>query len=158
MSDNHPMTPAGLESLRARLHRMLTVDRPEVITLIEEARAHGDLSENAEYDAAKNKQGILEARIADLKNRAATAQVIDPTTIQEDKVVFGATVTVMDLDNDYQRTYQIIGDHEADLKNGRISIASPLSRALIGKKEGEFVDFEAPGGNRELEILKIEYK
>ncbi|MDP8225712.1 MAG: transcription elongation factor GreA [Candidatus Lernaella stagnicola] len=158
MSQRYPVTPAGLETLKVQLHEMKTKQRPAVIKLIEEAREHGDISENAEYDAAKDKQGILEARIADIENRVADAQVIDPAQIDEDKVVFGATVTLMDLDTDQERMYQIVGDHEADLKKKRVSINSPIARALIGKKEGEIVEFETPGGLRELEIIKIEYK
>jgi transcription elongation factor GreA len=158
MSLRSPTTPAGYEAMKLLLHRMKAVDRPAVIKLIEEAREHGDLSENAEYDAAKDKQGILEARIVDLENKVATAQIIDPSTIEEDRIVFGATVTFVDLDTEVKKTYQIVGDHEANLKDGRISISAPLARVLIGRKVGDHIDFEAPGGDRELEVLALEYK
>jgi len=158
MSDRYPVTPPGFEILKVQLHHFKTVERPAVILAIEEARGHGDLSENAEYDAAKQKQGIIEARIAELERKIAHSEIIDPAKIDEDRVVFGATVTVLDLDTETARTYQIVGDHEADLKTGRISIQSPMARVLIGRKVGDLIDFEAPGGDRELEITGLEYK
>ena len=158
MSDSFPVTKEGYENLVTALQHLKSVERPKVIVAIAEARAHGDLSENAEYDAAKEKQGMIEAKIADLEGKVAGALIIDPASITEDKIVFGATVTMHDLDTDRQRTYMIVGDSEADMKRNRISISSPMSRALIGRKAGEFIEFETANGTRELEILKIEYK
>lgn len=158
MTESTPMTTLGNRKLKELLHHLKAVERPKVVRAIEEARGHGDLSENAEYDAAKQKQGLLEAKIAQVENNIANAQVIDPASIQDDKVLFGATVTVLNLDNDEERTYQIVGEDEADLKEGKISIHSPIARVLISKVEGDFIEFEAPGGYRELEIVKIEYK
>lgn len=158
MSDRYPVTPAGFETLKIQLHHFKTVERPAVILALEEARGHGDLSENAEYDAAKQKQGIIEARIAGLESKIALSEIIDPATIEEDRVVFGATVTVLDLDTEQEKTYQIVGDHEAELKTGRISIQSPMARVLIGRRVGEIVDFETLGGDRELKIIAFEYK
>ncbi len=158
MNASTPMTRASFEQLKVELQRLKAVERPKVIRAIEEARGHGDLSENAEYDAAKQKQGILEARIAQLEHKIASAQVIDPASIRDDKVAFGATVTVLNLDTDDERTYMIVGEDEADLKTGKISILSPMARALIGKREKDVVEFDAPGGRRELEIIKLVYK
>jgi transcription elongation factor GreA len=158
MGDTYPVTKKGYEDLKRLLHEMKTIDRPKVILAIAEARGHGDLSENAEYDAAKEKQSHLEGRIADLEHKVATANVIDPSTIQEDKIVFGATVTLLDLDSDQKKTYMIVSDSEANLKLGSVSVNSPIARALIGKRAGDFVEFETANGVRELEILRIEYK
>jgi len=158
MSDSVPMTKSSHQKLKVRLQQMKTIERHKISKEIEVAREHGDLSENAEYDAAKNKQGIHEARISLLENKMANAVVIDPATLDDDKVRFGATVNLVNLDTDEEKTYQIVGEDEADLKNGQISIQSPLARVLIGKGEGDFVEFEAPGGIREFEILKIKYK
>jgi transcription elongation factor GreA len=152
------MTKRSFEQLKVELQRLKAVERPKVIKAIEEARGHGDLSENAEYDAAKQKQGILEARIAQLEHKIASAQVIDPSTIQETKITFGATVTVINLDTEEERTYMIVGEDEADLKAGKISILSPMARALIGKQVKDIVEFDAPGGRRELEIMDIQYR
>jgi transcription elongation factor GreA len=158
MADSYPVTKEDYEALRQLLHTLKAVERPKIIQAIAEARGHGDLSENAEYHAAKEKQSHLEGRIAELEHKLATANVIDPATIREDKVVFGATVTLMDLDNDRKKTYKIVGDTEADMKQSKISVNSPIARALIGRRAGEFVDVETANGRRELEILNIEYK
>jgi len=158
MNDSTPITREGLEKLKAQLQELKYSDRPKVIKALEEARGHGDLSENAEYDAAKQKQGIIEARIKILEGKIASAQVIDPAAITDTKVVFGATVTLLNLDTDEEKTYKIVGEDEADLKTGRISILSPLARVLIGKTVGDVVEFQAPGGRREFEITKLQYK
>ena len=151
------MTVAGAERLKHELHRLKTVDRPEVIQAIAEARAHGDLSENADYDAAKERQGFIEGRISDVEAKLANAQVIDPATLDVPHVVFGATVALADLDSSDQVTYQIVGDDEADIRHGKISINSPIARALIGKGEGDVAEVQAPGGVRSYEILSVRY-
>lgn len=148
-----PLTVTGAEKLRAELHEMKTVQRPAVIAAIAEARAHGDLSENAEYEAAKEKQGFIEGRIAELENKLSNAQIINPALLNADGAcVFGATIDLKDLDSDTIVTYQIVGDDEADIKEGKISISSPISRALIGKYAGDIAVVEAPAGIREYEI------
>ena len=153
-----PLTEIGAEKLRVELHEMKTVQRPAVIAAIAEARSHGDLSENAEYDAAKEKQGFVEGRIADLENKLSNAQVINPTQLDADGAcVFGATIDLEDITNDTTVTYQIVGDDEADIKQGKISISSPISRALIGKHQGDIAEVIAPGGTREYEILNVKY-
>lgn len=153
-----PLTVQGVERLNVELKRLKTVERPSVINAIAEARAHGDLSENAEYDAARERQAFVEGRIRELEGTISNAQVIDPATLDVgDKVVFGATVTIEDLDTEAQLTYQIVGDIESDIRENRISISSPVARALIGKSEGDDVTVQAPGGVREYEIVKIEY-
>jgi transcription elongation factor GreA len=153
-----PLTVIGAEKLRTELHRMKTVDRPAVIAAIAEARSHGDLSENAEYDAAKERQGFLEGRIKEVEAKLANAQIIDPKHIEADgRCVFGATVDLEDLDAGEKVTYQIVGDDEADIKERKISISSPFARALIGKSAGETVEVQAPGGVREYEILGVRY-
>ena len=153
-----PLTVQGVERLNIELKRLKTVERPSVINAIAEARAHGDLSENAEYDAARERQAFVEGRIRELEGTISNAQIIDPATLDVgDKVVFGATVTIEDLDTEEQLTYQIVGDVESDIRANRISISSPVARALIGKSEGDDVTVQAPGGVREYEIVKIEY-
>ena len=153
-----PITVRGAEKLKAELHRLKTVDRPAVITAIAEARAQGDLSENAEYDAAKDKQGFIEGRILELEAKLAAAQVIDPSTLDADgRVVFGATVDLEDEDSGAKVTYQIVGDDEADLKLGLISVSSPIARALIGKEAGDVAEVQAPGGKRAYEIIDVRY-
>lgn len=153
-----PLTVAGAEALRKELHEMKTVHRPAVIAAIAEARAHGDLSENAEYDAAKEKQGFIEGRIAELESKLSSAQIINPTLINADGAcVFGATVELEDLQSSEVVTYQIVGDDEADIKDGKISISSPISRALIGKYAGDIAEVHAPSGIREYEILNVKY-
>src|SRR3954452_4542663 len=150
-----PMLQEGYEKLTADLRR-LKDERPQIIDAIEEARAHGDLSENAEYHAAKERQGQIEAMIADIEDKLSRAQVIDPTTLSGDKVVFGATVHLLDEDEKPVK-YQIVGQTEADAKAGRISYASPLGRALIGRKVGEEVEFSAPSGDKYYEIKKLQF-
>ena len=153
-----PLTVRGAERLKEELHRLKTVERPAVITAIAEARAQGDLSENAEYDAAKEKQGFIEGRIAELESKLSNAQLIDPTELDADgKVVFGATVDLEDLETGKTVTYQVVGDTEADIRNNLISVSSPIARALIGKSEGDVAEVQAPSGLREYEILKVRY-
>ena len=152
-----PMTVAGAERLKHELHRLKTVDRPAVIQAIAEARAHGDLSENADYDAAKERQGFIEGRISEVEAKLANAQVIDPATLDVPHVVFGATVALADLDSSDEVTYQIVGDDEADIRHGKNSINSPSARALIRKGEGDVAEVQAPGGVRSYEILSVRY-
>ncbi|MBX3680590.1 transcription elongation factor GreA [Cognatazoarcus halotolerans] len=153
-----PLTLKGAELLREELHRMKTVERPNVIAAIAEARSHGDLSENAEYDAAKERQGFVEGRIKELEGKLSTAQVIDPKLLDADgRCVFGATVDLEDLETGDNVTYQIVGDDEADLKAGKISISSPIARALIGKYSGDVAEVQAPGGIREYEVIDVRY-
>lgn len=153
-----PLTVIGVEKLRTELHEMKTVQRPSIITAIAEARSHGDLSENAEYEAAKERQGFVEGRIAELESKLSNAQVIDPALLDADGAcVFGATIDLEDMANDAMVTYQIVGDDEADIKEGKISISSPLARALIGKYPGDVAEVLAPAGVREYEILDVKY-
>ena len=153
-----PITTRGAEKLKAELHRLKTVDRPAVINAIAEARAQGDLSENAEYDAAKDRQGFIEGRIQEIEGKLSAAQVIDPSAIVAGgKVVFGATVDLEDEDSGAQVTYQIVGEDEADLKQGLISINSPIARALIGKSPSDVAEVQAPGGARHYEIVDVRY-
>jgi transcription elongation factor GreA len=153
-----PLTVRGAEKLKAELQRLKSVDRHAVIQAIAEARAQGDLSENAEYDAAKDKQGFIEGRILELESKLAAAQVIDPSTLDADgRVVFGATVDLEDEDSGAKVTYQIVGDDEADLKQGLISISSPIARSLIGKETGDVAEFQAPGGAKSYEIIEVRY-
>ncbi|HEX9810686.1 MAG TPA: transcription elongation factor GreA [Burkholderiales bacterium] len=153
-----PITAAGAEQLKTELGRLKSSDRPRVIQAIAEARAHGDLSENAEYHAAKEQQGMLEARIKDLEHKLAAAQIIEPTTINANgRVVFGATLDLHDEDGEQKVTYQIVGDYEADIAKGKISISSPIARALIGKEPGDEVEVQVPGGVRRYEILDVRY-
>ena len=155
--DKLPMLAEGYEKLQTDVRHLKTVERPAVIDAIEEARAHGDLSENAEYHAAKERQGQIEAQIADIEDRLSRAMVIDPSTLSGDKVIFGATVHLLD-ENDNKIKYQIVGETEADARIGRISYASPLGRALIGRSKGDEVEFAAPSGDKYYEIAKIEFK
>jgi len=158
MTTKVPMTVEGAKRLKAELHRLKTVDRPTVIAAIAEARSHGDLAENADYDAAKERQGFIEGRIASVEAKLANAQVIDPTTIDAGgRVVFGATVELADAASDERVVYQIVGDDEADIKQGKISVSSPIARALIGKSEGDTAEVLAPGGTRSYEILGVRY-
>lgn len=153
-----PLTVAGAEKLRLELHRLKTVDRPNVIAAIAEARSHGDLSENAEYDAAKERQGFIEGRIAEVEGKLANAQIIDPKLLDADgRCVFGATVQLEDLDSGQMVTYQIVGEDEADIKELKISVSSPIARALIGKYAGDIAEVQAPGGVREYEIIDVRY-
>jgi transcription elongation factor GreA len=154
-----PMTVEGAERLKAELQRLKSVERPAIIQAIAEARSHGDLSENADYDAAKERQGFVEGRIAEIEHKLAGAQVIDPAEVDGDgRVVFGATVEIEDLDNGDVRRWQIVGEDEADIKHGKISITSPIARALIGRSEGDTVEVQAPGGVRGYEILAVAYR
>jgi transcription elongation factor GreA len=153
-----PITKRGAEKLKAELHRLKTKDRPEVINAIAEARAQGDLSENAEYDAAKDRQGFIEGRIKEVEGKLAAAQIIDPSILDAGgKVVFGATVELEDEASGEKVTYQIVGEDEADLKHGLINIGSPIARALIGKEQGDTAEVQAPGGVRHYEIIDVRY-
>jgi transcription elongation factor GreA len=153
-----PLTIVGAEKLRAELHELKTVQRPAIIAAIAEARTHGDLAENAEYAAAKERQSFIEGRIAEVEGKLANAQIINPVLIDADGCcVFGATVELEDMANGEVVTYQIVGDDEADIKQGKISISSPIARALIGKHEGDVAEVMAPGGVREYEILDVKY-
>jgi len=153
-----PMTVAGAEKLKQELHRLKTVERPRIIKAIAEARAHGDLSENAEYHAAKEQQSFAEGRIIEVEGKLSSAQVIDPCTVKADgRVVFGATLDLFDGNTDQEVTYQIVGDDEADINDGKISISSPIARALIGKEVGAEVDVQVPDGIHRYEILGVRY-
>jgi transcription elongation factor GreA len=154
-----PITKRGAEKLKEELHRLKTVDRPWVINAIAEARAQGDLSENAEYEAAKDRQGFIEGRIAEVESKLSGSQVIDPSTVDAGgRVVFGATVDLEDEDSGVKVTYQIVGEDEADLKLGLINIGSPIARALIGKEEGDVAVVQAPGGTRRYEVVAVRYE
>ncbi|ARP80524.1 transcription elongation factor GreA [Bordetella genomosp. 8] len=153
-----PLTVDGAERLRLELHRLKTVERPSVINAIAEARAQGDLSENAEYDAARERQGFIEARIAELEATLSNAHVINPLELEADgRAVFGATVEIEDLDSGDRLVYQIVGDVEADIRANKISVSSPVARALIGKSEGDVVEVQAPSGVREYEVIGVRY-
>ena len=153
-----PVTVKGAEMLKAELQRLRGVERPAVIQAIEEARAQGDLSENAEYESAKERQSFIEGRIAEIEAKLANAQVIDPQTLNaEGRCVFGATVELEDMDDGGVITYQIVGDDEADIKGGKISVSSPIARALIGKTAGDVAEVMAPGGMRSYEVLDVQY-
>ena len=151
------MTAEGYHTLDDELKRLKTLERPSVIAAIAEARSHGDLSENAEYHAAKERQGWIEGRIAEIEDKMARAQVIDVSRLSGGQVKFGATVSVVDEDTEDEARYQIVGDHEADVKLGKISLSSPLSRAMIGKEVGDVVEVNTPGGVKAYEILKVEW-
>ena len=153
-----PITVTGAEQLRQELHRLKTVERPKAIAAIAEARSHGDLSENAEYDAAKDRQSFIEGRIKEMEAKLANAQIIDPKLLDGDgRCVFAATVDLQDVNTGDRLTYQIVGEDEADIKQGKISISSPVARALIGKYAGDIAVVEAPAGAREFEIIHIRY-
>ncbi len=152
-----PMTPDGYAALEAELRRLTSQERPRIIQAISEARSHGDLSENAEYHAAKEQQSLTEGRIADLEDKMSRAEVIDVSKLSGTTVKFGATVKLVDEDTDEEKIYQIVGETEADVRSGRISVTSPIARALIGKAAGETVEVAAPGGARSYEILDIRY-
>ncbi len=154
-----PLTVAGAEKLRDELHRLKTIERPSVIAAIAEARSHGDLSENAEYDAAKERQGFVEGRIQEVDGKLSNAQIIDPKLLDADgRCVFGATVDIEDQDSGKNVTYQIVGEDEADIKVGKVSVSSPMARALIGKYAGDIAQVQAPGGLREYEIIDVRYE
>jgi transcription elongation factor GreA len=152
-----PMTAEGYQALDDELKRLKTAERPTVIAAIAEARLHGDLSENAEYHAAKDRQGWIEGRIAEIEDKIARAQIIDVSKLSGAQVKFGATVSVVDEDTEESARYQIVGEHEADVRSGKISIASPIARAMIGKETGDVVEVNTPGGVKAYEILKIEW-
>ena len=153
-----PITKAGAEMLRQELHRLKTVDRPNVVAAIAEARAHGDLSENAEYAAARERQSFIEGRLQEIEGKLGNAQIIDPALLDADgRCVFGATVDLEDQESGARVTYQIVGDDEADIKKGKISVGSPIARALIGKYAGDIAEVKAPGGVREYEVLDVRY-
>jgi len=152
-----PMTKSGLEKLKEELKKLKTIDRPQNVKDIEEARAHGDLSENAEYHAAKERQSHIAGRIAQVEDWMARAEVIDVSKIAGEKVVFGATVTLADVETDKKVTYRIVGELEADLKKGLISVTSPISRGMIGREVGDMVNIQAPGGVREYEITEVKF-
>jgi transcription elongation factor GreA len=153
-----PITTVGAERLRAELQELKTVQRPTIVTAIAEARSHGDIAENAEYHAAKERQGFIEGRIAELESKLSNVQIINPALLDADgRCVFGATVDLEDMKSGEVVTYQIVGDDEGDIKQGKVSIGSPLSRALIGKYSGDVAEVQAPGGVREYEILDVKY-
>ena len=154
-----PVTKRGAEMLKAELHKLKTIERPGVIQAIAEARAQGDLSENADYDAAKERQGFIEGRIAEIEGKLSIAQIIDPSTLDAGgRVVFGATVELEEQNSGEQVTYQIVGEDEADLKLGLINVGSPIARALIGKEEGDTAEVQAPGGVKRYEIVAVSYR
>lgn len=153
-----PITPQGYETLSRELENLISKVRPQVIADIEEARSHGDLSENAEYDAARERQGLVEARIRFLKSRIAQYDVIDPKELKGEKVTFGATVSIVDQETEKEETWQIVGEDEADLKDKKISISSPLGRALIGKTIGDSVEIKTPKGVRECEVVGLQFR
>ncbi|MGF7159839.1 transcription elongation factor GreA [Rhodoligotrophos appendicifer] len=157
MMDKVPMTANGHAALLDEVKHLKTVERPRIILAIQEARAHGDLSENAEYHAAKEQQAYMEARVAELEDKLSRAEIIDVSKLSGDTVKFGAIVTVVDEDTDEEAAYQIVGEFEADVKQGRISITSPIARALIGKGVGDTVEVNTPGGGKSYEILKVSY-
>ena len=157
MTEKFPMTAEGYERLEVELKQLKTQARPDVIKAIAEAREHGDLSENAEYHAAKERQGWIEGRLQELEDKLARAQVIDTTKMSGDTVKFGATVTVVDEDTDQENTYKIVGDDEADVRDGKISLSSPIARSMINKEIGDVIEVNAPGGVKSFEILNVEW-
>jgi transcription elongation factor GreA len=157
MSEKYPMTPAGHAAMKAQLYKLKNVDRIANSRAIEVARGHGDLSENADYSAAKEEQGLIEARIREFEAKLTLAEVIDPTKLSGSRVIFGATVTIEDTDSGETQTYMIVGEHEADIKRGRISIGAPVARAMIGKEVGDTVTVQSPKGKREYEVTKVEW-
>jgi transcription elongation factor GreA len=152
-----PMTVRGKQLLETELKRLIFEERPTVIKAIEEARAHGDISENAEYESAKERQGMIEGRIGDIQGKIAGAEVIDPSSIKSDRVVFGATVNIIDQETEEKFTYQIVGLDEADVKNGMISVLSPIARAMIGKKSGDAFTVQSPKGDKDYEIVSFKF-
>lgn len=156
--EKQPMTREGKAKLEAELKRLLHVDRPDVIRAIEEARSNGDLSENADYDAAKERQGFIEARIGEIQSKIANSEVVDTSSLKSDRIIFGAHVVLTDLDSNEKKTYQIVGEDEADAENGRISIFSPLARSLIGKRKTDVVELKTPKTEREYEVTDFYFK
>lgn len=155
--DALPMTVRGKQLLEAELKKLMFEERPTVIKAIEEARAQGDISENAEYESAKERQGMIEGRIGEIQGKLAGAEVIDPAQIKSDRVVFGATVVIMDQETEEESTYQIVGVDESDVKNGMISILSPIARAMIGKKTGDAITVQSPKGDKDYEIVSFKF-
>lgn len=158
MSDRQPMTLAGKAKLETELKSLIHVERPNVIKAIEEARAHGDISENAEYEAAKDRQAMVEGRIAEIQGKLANAEVVDTATLKSATIIFGATVELQDLESDEKVKYMIVGEDESDVKAGKISIFSPIARSLIGKKKGDIIEFKSPKGEKEFEVLAFMFK
>ncbi len=153
-----PMTPTGAKLLQEELSRLKSIERPQVIQAIAEARSHGDLSENAEYDAAKEKQGFIEGRISEIESKLSHAQIIDLSTVDSNgKIIFGATIAILDLESDEEISYQIVGDDEADVKLGKISVNTPVARSLIGKSCGDVVEVRVPSGVKEYEIMEVSF-
>lgn len=157
MEEKVPMTVLGNEALHRELQKLKFEDRPAIVAAIEEARSHGDLSENAEYHAAREQQSFVEGRILELESALSRAQIIDPKTLSGDKILFGATVTISDLDTDSKKKYQIVGQYEANLEQGRLSLLSPIAKALIGKNKGDIIDFKTPSGEKSYEVLDVQY-
>lgn len=158
MSDRQPMTLAGKAKLESELKNLIHVERPNVIKAIEEARGHGDISENADYDAAKDRQAMIEGRIAEIQAKLANAEVVDTATLRSQTIIFGATVELQDLETDEKVKYTIVGEDESDVKAGKISIFSPIARSLIGKKKGDIIEFKSPKGEKEFEVLGFFFK
>ncbi len=158
MSDRQPMTLGGKAKLENELKNLLQNERPNVIKAIEEARGHGDLSENADYDAAKDRQGMIEGRIADIQGKLANAEVVDTASLQSSTIIFGATVEIQDLESEEKVSYTIVGEDESDVKNGKVSIFSPIARSLIGKRKGDIIEFKSPKGEKEFEVLNFFFK
>ena len=158
MSDRQPMTLAGKAKLEAELKNLISVERPQVIKAIEEARGHGDISENADYDTAKDRQAMIEGRIAEIQGKLANAEVVDPAQLASKNIIFGATVELMDLENDDKVKYQIVGEDESNVKAGKVSVFSPIARSLIGKKAGDVIEFKTPKGEKEYEVLNFYFE
>jgi len=156
-SDTLPITLYGKQMLESELKKLILEERPSIIKAIEEARAHGDISENAEYDAAKERQGMIEGRIGEIQGKLAGVEAVDPATIKSDRIVFGATVNILDTETDEKSVYQIVGVDEADVKKAKISIISPLARAMIGKRRGDLITVQSPKGDKEYEILSLKF-
>lgn len=157
-TDRQPMTTQGRVKLEKELQHLISVERPQIIRAIEEARSNGDLSENADYDAAKERQGFCEARISDIQTKLANAEVIDTSVLKSDRVIFGAFVDLLDLESEENVTYQIVGEDESNVQLGKISVFSPLARAIIGKRKGENIEFKSPKGEKEYEIVNFYFK
>lgn len=158
MSDRQPMTISGKAKLESELKNLITVERPSVIKAIEEARGHGDISENADYDAAKDRQAMIEGRIAEIQGKIANSEVVDTASLESKTIIFGAYVEIQDLETDEKVKYQIVGEDEADVKAGKVSIFSPIARSLIGKKKGDIIEFKSPKGEKEFEVLNFYFK
>jgi transcription elongation factor GreA len=158
MSERQPMTLAGKAKLESELKHLIHAERPNVIKAIEEARGHGDISENADYDAAKDRQAMIEGRIAEIQAKLANAEVVDTARLQSSKIIFGATVELQDLESEEKVKYQIVGEDESDVKQGKVSVFSPIARSLIGKKKGDIIEFRSPKGEKEYEVLNFYFR